>query len=64
MAVKEGNIHMTIVDVTGKVVAVQDVTMNGPRLDVDVTAFSAGLYIINLEFADGTKGKLNVAVSK
>jgi hypothetical protein len=64
MVVKEGNIHMTIVDVTGKVVAIQDVTMNGPRLDVDVTAFSAGLYIINLEFADGTKGKLNVAVSK
>jgi len=33
-------------------------------LDVDVTAFAAGMYVINLDFADGTKGSVNVMVTK
>lgn len=64
MKVVDGNITMTIVDLNGKVVDVQNVTMNGPRLDVDVTAFAAGMYVINLDFADGTKGSVNVMVTK
>lgn len=61
---KDGNIALTIVDVNGRIVDNQNVTMNGPRLDVDVTALAPGLYVINLEYADGTKGSINVAVSK
>ena len=64
MNVVEGNITMTIVNANGQVVDVQNVTMNGPRLDVDVTAFPAGMYIINLDYADGTKGSVNVMVTK
>lgn len=60
----EGNIHMTIVDVNGKVVSNQDVTMNGSRLEVDVTSFAAGMYVINLEFENGERGSLNIMVSK
>ena len=64
MNVVKGNITMTIVNANGQVVDVQNVTMNGPRLDVDVTAFPAGMYIINLDYADGTKGSVNVMVTK
>ena len=48
MNVVEGNITMTIVNANGQVVDVQNVTMNGPRLDVDVTAFPAGMYILSI----------------
>lgn len=64
MEMVEGNIAMTIVDVTGKVVDTQSVTMTNNRLDVDVTAFAAGMYVINLAFVDGTKGSVNVMVTK
>ena len=64
MEVVEGNIAMTIVDVNGKLIDTQNVTMTNNRLDVDVTAFAAGMYVINLAFADGTTGSVNVMVTK
>ncbi|MFT5820473.1 MAG: hypothetical protein ACI8ZM_001715 [Crocinitomix sp.] len=64
MNMVEGNIAMTIVDVTGKIVDTQNVTMANNRLDVDVTAFAAGMYVINLAYADGTTGSVNVMVTK
>ncbi|MDG1915699.1 MAG: T9SS type A sorting domain-containing protein [Crocinitomix sp.] len=64
MNVVEGNIAMTIVDVNGKVIDTQNVTMTNNRLDVDVTAFAAGMYVINLAYADGTTGSVNVMVTK
>jgi len=64
MDVKEGNIAMTIINANGQVVGTQNVVMNGPRLDVDVTAFAAGMYIIKLEYANGQTGTVNVVVSK
>lgn len=64
MNIVDGNIAMTIVDVTGKVIDTQNVTMTNNRLDVDVTAFAAGMYVINLAFADGTTGSVNVMVTK
>ncbi len=38
--------------------------MTSNRLDIDVTAFAAGMYVINLEFADGERGSINVMVTK
>lgn len=64
LPMKEGDIHMTIVDVNGKIVDNQNVTMTTNRLEVDVTTLPAGMYVINLEFADGETGTLNVVVSK
>ncbi len=61
---KEGEIQMTIVDVTGKVVDQQTSIIANQRLDIDVTAFASGLYSINLQFADGTSGSINIAVTK
>ena len=60
----DGNIVMTIVDMNGRVAETQNVTMNGSRLDVDVTSLASGMYVINLEFANGERGTLNVMVTK
>jgi len=64
MNVVDGNIEMTIVDINGKIVDQQNVTMTEARLNVDVTAFAAGMYVINLSFEDGSRGTLNVMVTK
>lgn len=61
---KEGDIRLTIVDLNGKVVGNQTSAIVNQRLDVDVTAFAAGMYTVNLVFADGTSGSINVVVSK
>lgn len=61
---KEGDINLTIVDVNGKVVGSQVAVINNQRLDVDVTAFPAGMYAVNLAFADGTLGSINIMVTK
>jgi hypothetical protein len=64
VAMKEGNIDLTIVDINGRVVAQQTVSMTTNRLEVDVTMLPAGTYIANLEFADGERGTLNFVVSR
>ena len=64
LPMKEGDIIMNIVDINGKIVDNQNVTMTTNRLEVDVTTLPAGMYVINLEFADGERGTINVVVSK
>ncbi len=60
----EGNVAMTIVDVNGRIVDNQNVTMTNSRLDVDVTSLASGQYIINLAFENGKRGAINVVVSR
>ena len=60
----EGNVGMTIVDINGRIVEEQNTEMTVNRLEVDVTGLAAGLYTINLEFANGERGSVKVVVSK
>jgi hypothetical protein len=61
---QEGTVALSIVDMNGRVVEQQNVTMSTNRLDVDVTSLSSGMYAINLVFASGEKGSINVVVTK
>ncbi|WP_027420311.1 T9SS type A sorting domain-containing protein [Crocinitomix catalasitica] len=60
----EGNVAMKIVDINGRIVEEQNTEMTVNRLEVDVTGLAAGLYTINLEFANGERGSVKVVVSK
>lgn len=59
----DGEIILTIHNMSGQVVSTQNVTMEGARLDVDASSLSAGMYVINLDFEDGKRGTLNVVIS-
>lgn len=58
----EGNVFMQIFDLDGRMIESQDVSMQGNMLQVDVTSVPAGTYVIDLQFANGEKGTVQVAV--
>ena len=64
LPITEGNINMTVVDINGKVVASQNTVMTTNRLELDVTTLASGMYVVNLEFANGERGAINVVVSR
>lgn len=60
----EGNVAVTIVDVTGKIVAVQNVTMTTSMLTIDVTTLPTGIYTLKMTFEDGTSKDVQVVVNR
>ena len=58
----EGNVTMQIFNLDGKLMESQEVSMQGNMLQVDVTSIPAGTYVIDLQFANGETGKVQVAV--
>lgn len=59
-----GNVVITIVDVTGKIVSSQNTTMTTSMLTVDVTTLPTGIYTLKLNFEDGTSNDVQVVVNR
>ncbi len=58
----EGDLQLKIFDLAGKLIETQNVSMQDNILQVDVTSIPAGTYIIDLEFANGERGTVQVAI--
>lgn len=61
---QEGEVQMTIVDINGKIVSTQNVSMEGNMLKVDVTTLPSGTYVLNLTYENGTQQHVNVVVTR
>lgn len=60
----EGDLNVTVIDITGKVVSSQNVSMNSSMLTIDVTTLSTGMYTLKLTYADGSSKDVKVVVNR
>ncbi|MBI3133534.1 MAG: T9SS type A sorting domain-containing protein [Bacteroidetes bacterium] len=60
----EGDVLVSIIDITGKIVAVQNVSMNSSMLTLDVTSLATGTYTLKVTYADGTSKDVQVVVNR
>lgn len=60
-----GDAQMTVTDVAGKVVINQKVsTDDAGKIKVNMNQLTNGMYVFNLQLADGTVSKFNVVINK
>ena len=60
----EGAAQLNIVDVAGKVIATQNISVSNSQLSVDLTDIASGMYVFNLNFESGKTSTFNVVVEK
>lgn len=59
-----GNVDVTVMDINGKVLSTQKVTMEGNQLKVDVTTLATGTYFVKLDTEDQNLGTIRVMVTR
>jgi len=59
-----GSGFLTVVDLEGKVVLSNTVTIDGSKLTVDVSDLASGMYVFNLNLENGKTSTFNVVVNK
>ncbi|MBK8926376.1 MAG: T9SS type A sorting domain-containing protein [Crocinitomicaceae bacterium] len=60
----EGNISVAVVDITGKIVSTQNITMNNAMLTIDVTSLPTGMYTLKLTMEDGSSKDVQIVVNR
>ncbi len=60
----DGNVLLSVIDITGKVVSTQNTTLVSSALTVDVTTLPTGVYTMKLTFEDGTTNDVQVVVNR
>lgn len=60
----DGNATLQIVDVTGRSVKNEKVSINGSMLSVDVTTIPNGTYLFNMNFENGKSSTFRVVINK
>lgn len=59
-----GDANLTVTDITGKVVMTEAISTNAAgKASVNTSSLKTGLYIFNLQMADGTVSNINVAIN-
>jgi len=61
----EGEAQLNVTDMTGKIMLSRSVSLSGSdKLEVNISALPAGIYLFNLNFDNGQVSNFNVAVTK
>ena len=59
-----GDANLTVTDITGKIVMKETISTNAAgKASVNTSELRNGLYIFNLQMADGTVSNINVAIN-
>lgn len=59
-----GDANLTVTDITGKIVMTEVISTNAAgKASVNTSSLKTGLYIFNLQMADGTVSNINVAIN-
>ena len=59
-----GDANLTVTDITGKIVMTEAISTNAAgKASVNTSSLKTGLYIFNLQMADGTVSNINVAIN-
>lgn len=60
----EGDLIVSVIDISGKIVSHQNVSMSSSMLTLDVTNLPTGTYTLKLTYADGSSKDVQVVVNR
>lgn len=60
----EGNVIVNIIDISGKIVSTQNVSMNSTMLTLDVTTLPTGVYTVKLTLEDNSTKNVQIVVNR
>ena len=59
-----GNAVLTVTDLAGRAVSIQDVTINNGQFTTNVSEFNQGTYVFSLSYDNGMNSQFKVVVTK